>query len=112
MFKVSGLAVWPTDVEGVLLQHPAVLESGVVGGGDPNGLIKPVAFVVLKEACRASREMEHELQEFVKKTTAPHKYPRAVIFVESLPKTSTGKIKRYQLRELVGQMTPLHAQQR
>ena len=111
MFKVSGQAVWPADVEGVLLRHPAVLESGVVGGVDPNGLVKPVAFVVLKEAWQPTRELERELQEFVKTNAAPHKYPRAVIFVDSLPKTSTGKIQRYQLRELVGQMTPLHAGQ-
>ncbi len=98
MFKVSGQAVWPTDVEGVLLQHPAVLESGVVGGADPEGLVKPVAFVVLKEGHAGSPELTRELQDFVKSHTAPHKYPRAVVYVDSLPKTATGKIQRFKLR--------------
>jgi benzoate-CoA ligase len=111
MFKVSGQAVWPTDVEGLLFQHPAVLESGVVGGVDPSGLIKPVAFVVLKEGFQGTPELAREIQDYVKSITNPHKYPRAVVFVDSLPKTSTGKIKRYQLRELVGRITPLHAKQ-
>jgi benzoate-CoA ligase len=109
MFKVSGQAVWPTEVEGILMQHPAVLESGVVGAMDQDGLVKPVAFVVLKDAQAASPDLVRELQEFVKKTTSPHKYPRAVVFVESLPKTSTGKIQRYRLREAAGELTPLHA---
>jgi len=99
MLKVSGQAVWPADVEGVLQGHPAVLESGVTGAEDREGLLKPVAYVVLKDGHAASPQLARELQEFVKQNTAPHKYPRAVIFVESLPKTATGKIKRYQLRE-------------
>ncbi|MFV1965937.1 MAG: hypothetical protein ACC628_10970 [Pirellulaceae bacterium] len=102
MFKVSGQAVWPTDVEGILLQHPAVLESGVVGAMDPNGLVKPIAFVILKDEVEPSPELCKELQDFVKKTSVPHKYPRAVLFVDSLPKTSTGKIKRYMLRGQLG----------
>jgi benzoate-CoA ligase len=108
MFKVSGQAVWPADVEGVLMQHPAVLESGVVGGADPNGLVKPIAFVVLKDGHQASPELSQELQQFVKNAGSPHKYPRAVVFMAGLPKTATGKIKRFKLRELVGQLTPLH----
>jgi acyl-coenzyme A synthetase/AMP-(fatty) acid ligase len=54
--------------------------------------------------------LARELQDFVKTHAAPHKYPRAVVFVESLPKTTTGKIKRYRLRELAGELTPLHTQ--
>ena len=100
MFKVSGQAVWPADVEGVLMRHEAVLESGVVGTRGPDGLIKPVAFVVLKDDREPSPTLERELQDFVKSTTSPHKYPRAIVFVASLPKTATGKIKRYQLREM------------
>lgn len=111
MFKVSGQAVWPTDVEGVLLQHPSVMESGVVGGADPEGLVKPVAFVVLKEGVDGTPDLTRELQDFVKSHTAPHKYPRAVVYVPSLPKTATGKIQRFKLRELVGRLTPLHPQQ-
>lgn len=107
MFKVSGQAVWPADVESVLVRHASVLECGVVGTRGPDGLIKPVAFVVLKDGQQPSPALERELQDFVKTKTAPHKYPRAIIFVPSLPKTSTGKIKRYQLRELARQQNVL-----
>ncbi len=108
MMKVSGQAVWPTEVEAVLQQHPAVLESGVAGTADPDGLIKPVAYVVLKDSREGTPELARELQTFVKQTTAPHKYPRAVIFVDSLPKTATGKIQRFKLRERAAEETPLH----
>ena len=108
MIKVSGQAVWPTDVEALLQEHPAVLESGVAGTADPDGLIKPVAYVVLKDSQQASPELARELQNFIKRTTAPHKYPRAVIFVDSLPKTATGKIQRFKLRERAAEETPLH----
>ena len=110
MIKVSGQAVWPSDVEGLLQEHPAVLESGVVGTADPDGLIKPVAYVVLKDSHKPSPDLARELQDFIKKNTAPHKYPRAVIFVDSLPKTATGKIKRYKLREIAAEETPLHGE--
>ncbi len=110
MMKVSGQAVWPADVEGVLQGHPAVLESGVIGTADKDGLIKPVAYVVLKDSRDGSPELARELQDFVKKNASPHKYPRAVLFVETLPKTATGKIKRYKLRELAAEQTPLHRQ--
>ena len=99
MMKVSGQAVWPADVEGILQGHSAVLESGVTGAEDGEGLLKPVAYVVLKDGHSPSPELARELQEFVKRNAAPHKYPRAVIFLESLPKTATGKIKRFELRE-------------
>ena len=99
MFKVSGLAVWPADVESVLISHPAVLESGVVGVKDKEGLVKPRAYVVLKDADAGSDELVLELQKYVKTNAAPHKYPRSVVFVENLPKTATGKIQRYKLRE-------------
>ena len=98
MLKVSGQAVWPTEVEGLLQEHPAVLESCVTGAADAEGLLKPVAYVVLKDGHLPSRELACEIQEFVKADTSPHKYPRAVIFVEPLPKTVTGKIKRYEIR--------------
>ena len=108
MIKVSGQAVWPTDVEGILQRHPLVLESGVVGTADKDGLIKPIAYVVLKDGNQHTPDLERELQDFVKSTTSPHKYPRAVMFVDSLPKTATGKIKRFKLRELAAAETPLH----
>jgi len=100
MMKVSGLAVWPADVESILLGHPAVLESGVVGVADDEGLIKPRAYIVLKDSHEGSPELVRELQTFVKKNTEPHKYPRSIVFVDDLPKTATGKIQRYKLREM------------
>ena len=110
MIKVSGQAVWPTDVEGILQGHPAVLESGVVGTADPDGLIKPVAYVVLKDGRLSSPELAQELKKFVKTHATPHKYPRAVVFVDGLPKTATGKIKRFELRARAAKETPLHPQ--
>ena len=103
MLKVAGQAVWPADVEAVLQGHPAVLESGVTGAANDEGLLKPVAFVVLKDGREPSAELARELQEFVKKNTAPHKYPRAVVFVDHLPKTASGKIKRFETRHRAAQ---------
>ena len=100
MIKVSGLAVWPAEVESMLCSHPAVLESGVVGVPDQEGLIKPRAYVVLKNPSLASDGLVKELQLYVKNNMQPHKYPRSVLFVEELPKTATGKIQRYKLREM------------
>ncbi len=106
MMKVGGQAVWPTDVEGVLQGHPAVLESGVVGVGDQNGLIKPRAYVVLKDGYKPSEELARELQDFVKNNAAKHKYPRTVIFADTLPKTATGKVQRYKLRQMAADNPP------
>ena len=75
LMKVSGMAVWPTDVEAILQAHPAVLESGVAAATDEEGLVKPYAYVVLKDGHQPSPELAKELQEFVKKNTAPYKYP-------------------------------------
>ena len=112
MLKVIGQAVWPAEVEAVLQGHPAVLESGVTGAATDDGLLKPVAFVVLKDGKKPSPELAGELQDFVRKNTAPHKYPRAVVFVESLPKTATGKIKRFELRHRAAQDGLLRGQPR
>ena len=98
MLKVSGQWVSPAEVEGILFQHPAVLEAAVVGWEDANHLIKPRAFVVLKAGRTASEDLAQELSTFVKDRTLPHKYPRWVEFVSELPKTATGKIQRYKLR--------------
>lgn len=100
MIKVSGLAVWPADVESILLEHPAVLESGVAGVADKEGLLKPWAWVVLKDGHNPADELVKELQAFVKSKTEPHKYPRVIKFVDDLPKTATGKIQRFKLREI------------
>jgi benzoate-CoA ligase family protein len=98
MLKVSGQWVSPTEVEGLLFAHPAVLEAAVVGWEDTQRLIKPKAFVVLKEGHVPSPALGEELSAFVKARTLPHKYPRWVEFVSELPKTTTGKIQRYKLR--------------
>jgi len=103
MMKVSGMAVWPTDVEAVLQEHPAVLESGIAAAADAEGLIKPYAYIVLKDGHDPSDALAKELQGFVKSKMAKYKYPRWVEFVQALPKTATGKIKRFKLREMAAQ---------
>jgi benzoate-CoA ligase len=96
MLKVSGIYVSPFEVEATLMQHPAVLEAAVIGTQDAEGLTKTKAFVVLKDGHFASGE---ELKAFVKERLAPYKYPRFVEFIDELPKTATGKIQRFRLRE-------------
>lgn len=96
MLKVSGIYVSPFEVEATLVQHPAVLEAAVIGKQDSDGLTKTKAFVVLKAGQSAS---EDELKAFVKDRLAPYKYPRYFEFVSELPKTATGKIQRFKLRE-------------
>ncbi len=97
MLKVSGIYVSPFEVEATLVQHPAVLEAAVIGKEDEEGLIKTKAFVVLKAGQQVS---DAELKAFVKEKLAPYKYPRFIEFVADLPKTATGKIQRFRLREL------------
>ncbi|HXF80338.1 MAG TPA: benzoate-CoA ligase family protein, partial [Usitatibacter sp.] len=99
MLKVSGIWVSPFEVESAVASYPAVLEAAVVGTPDENGLTRPKAFVVLKPGVAPSPGLEGELKAFVKGELAPHKYPRAIEFVEELPKTATGKIQRFRLRE-------------
>ena len=82
-----------------------MLESGVVAGTDEEDLVKPYAFVVLKDGHEPSPELGKELQEFVRKGPAPYKYPRWVEFVDALPKTAAGKIKRYQLHAMAAVKT-------
>ncbi|HMS79845.1 MAG TPA: benzoate-CoA ligase family protein, partial [Burkholderiaceae bacterium] len=84
-------------VEATLIQHPAVLEAAVVGVPDAEGLTKTKAYVVLKPGEAAT---EADLKAFVKDRLAPYKYPRLIEFVADLPKTATGKIQRFRLREL------------
>jgi 4-hydroxybenzoate-CoA ligase/benzoate-CoA ligase len=98
MLKVSGQWVSPAEVEAALIAHPSVLEVAVVGKPDENNLVKPKAFVVLKQGSSRSATLSEELQQFVKNRLAPHKYPRWVEFLDSLPKTATGKIQRFRLR--------------
>jgi benzoate-CoA ligase family protein len=99
MLKVSGQWVSPAEVEAALMEHAAVLECGVVGAKDKDGLTKPRAFVLLKDKTKANDALGDELKQFVKSRIAPYKYPRWIEFVDELPKTATGKIQRYKLRE-------------
>ena len=96
MLKVSGIYVSPFEVEATLVQHPAVLEAAVIGVADAEGLTKTKAFVVLKAGAQAT---DAELKAFVKDKLAPYKYPRQIVFVTDLPKTATGKIQRFKLRD-------------
>jgi len=99
MLKVSGLYVSPFEVEGALVQHPAVLEAAVIGKADADGLTKTKAFVVLKPGQTADAALGETLKAFVKDKLAPYKYPRYIEFIAELPKTATGKIQRFRLRE-------------
>jgi benzoate-CoA ligase len=97
MLKVSGIYVSPFEVEATLMQHEAVLECAVIGKEDAEGLVKTKAFVVLKPGKQVD---DAGLKAFVKERLAPYKYPRFIQFVDELPKTATGKIQRFKLREL------------
>ena len=99
MLKVSGQYVSPFEVESTLMQHAAVLEAAVIGVNDENGLTRARGFVVLKDATQAGEALATELQAFVKSRLAPHKYPRQIDFLAELPKTATGKIQRFRLRD-------------
>jgi len=97
MFKVSGIWVSPFEVEQALIEFSGVLEAAVVSKADEKGLIKPAAFVVMKEGVEAP-SMD-ALKDFVKEKIGMWKYPRWVTFVDELPKTATGKIQRFKLRD-------------
>ncbi len=99
MLKVSGVFVAPAEIENCLLQHEAVLECAVVGH-EAAGLVKPKAFVVVREGFAAGDQLAEEIKQFVKSHIAVYKYPRWVEFVDSLPKNDRGKIDRKQLKEL------------
>ena len=103
MLKVSGQYVSPFEVEATLMRHPAVLEAALIGIVDGDGLTRPKACVVLRDPLQASERLSDELRQFVKQRLAPHKYPRFVEFLPELPKTATGKIQRFRLREREGQ---------
>ena len=98
MLKVGGIWVSPIEVENVLVAHPAVLECGVAGRQDHDGLVKPAAYVVVRPGIDGSAELAHDLQDFVRAHLAEYKRPRWIEFLEALPKTATGKIQRYHLR--------------
>ncbi len=99
MLKVGGIWVSPIEIEGRLIAHESVLEAAVIGRPDSEGLIKPEAFVILRDAARASEALAEELKAFCKDGLARYKYPRWIRFVDSLPRTATGKIQRFKLRD-------------
>jgi acetyl-CoA synthetase len=99
VIKSSGYRIGPFEVESALQEHPSVQESAVVGSPDPiRGMIIK-AFIVLKTGYEPSDQLIREIQKHVKRVTAPYKYPRIIEFVDELPKTLSGKIKRGELRE-------------
>lgn len=99
MFKVSGIWLSPFEVEGALVSHPRVLEAAVVAAQDADGLEKPKAFIVLKDG-DPDEALVAELKEHVKNKVGKWKYPRWIEVVPELPKTATGKIQRFKLREV------------
>jgi benzoate-CoA ligase len=101
MLKVSGQWVSPVEIEAALVEHPAVREVAVIGREDAERLVKPMAFVVLEPNANQDEKAVRELQDFVAGKLTPFKKPRWVEFVNELPKTATGKIQRFKLRERV-----------
>ena len=98
MIKCSGYRIGPFEVESALMTHPAVLECAVTAAPDPVRGQVVKATIVLTKSYQPSDALVKEIQNHVKKTTAPYKYPRIVEFVAELPKTTSGKIKRAQIR--------------
>ena len=99
MLKISGQWASPLEIEGILLEHQVVRDCGVIGVPDESGLIKVKAFVILNEGYSASAEMERNLIDFVRSKTAHFKAPRWIQFVKELPRTTTGKLQRFKLRQ-------------
>ena len=99
MIVSSGYNIGAPEVEEALLAHPAVAECAVIGVPDEQRGQIVKAFVVLRETVAESAELAKALQDFVKRTIAPYKYPRAVEFRKSLPRTETGKLQRFRLRD-------------
>src|SRR5512138_385132 len=100
MLKVGGIWCSPVEIESRLVCHPSVLEVAVVGSPDASGLVKPEAYVVLKEGIAGTEALASELMQHCKSHLAPYKFPRLIHFVLELPKTATGKIQRFRLRQL------------
>jgi benzoate-CoA ligase len=99
MMKVNGMFVSPAEVEAVLMAHEGVLEAAVVGAADDDGLIKPKAVVVAKSDAVADVALAHSIERHARDRLPPFKCPRWIAFAEELPKTATGKIQRFKLRD-------------
>ena len=109
MLKVGGIWCSPIEIESKLVSHPKVLEVAVVGSPDASGLVKPEAYVVLREGATGSDALAAELMQHCKSQLAPYKFPRLIHFVLELPKTATGKIQRFRLRQLAAPPAPAQA---
>ena len=100
-FKVAGQWVVPADVEAALMKHPAVLEAGVVGAEEASGLIKPFVFVVPRDSAVEPAALRSELMRLAEETLPSHERPRDIRIVSELPRTATGKLQRFKLKERV-----------
>ncbi len=103
-FKVAGQWVAPADIETVLLRHPGVLDGGVVGAPAAGGLIKPFVFVVPRDPAGSPEALEGDLRRYLDGALAPHQRPRAIRVMRELPRTATGKLQRFRLRELAAEL--------
>ncbi|MBO7525820.1 MAG: AMP-binding protein, partial [Clostridia bacterium] len=101
MIKCSGYRIGPFEIESVLNTHPAVKESAIVGAPDQIRGQIVCAVIALRPGYEPSEKLTKELQSYVKKNTAPYKYPRKIVYVKELPKTTTGKIVRNEAKKLV-----------
>jgi len=108
LFKVHGLWLSPAEVESALIAHPAVLEAAVIARDDEAGLAKPAAYVVLKKEFTPKDQLARELQDFVANRIGGYKRPRWIEFLHELPKTATGKLQRFKLREHQSQQTKIN----
>ncbi|MCP4298409.1 MAG: benzoate-CoA ligase family protein [Proteobacteria bacterium] len=99
MLKIGGIWCSPFEIESTLTEHPQVLQTAVVGHPDREGLIKPKAFIVLKDRTLSEEEMQQQLLQLCKDKLAHYKYPRWFVFQDEVPKTATGKIQRFKLRK-------------
>lgn len=100
MMKVGGIWVSPIEIESVLISHEDILEVAVVGLETEDGLMKPKAYIVLKEGVEANEEKAQELKDYCRSNLAKHKFPREIEFMDELPKTTSGKIQRFKLRQV------------
>ncbi|WP_284036967.1 benzoate-CoA ligase family protein [Neobacillus sp. 114] len=100
MLKVGGIWVSPIEIESTLIRHEQVVEVAVVEAKNNNNLVHPKAFIVLKEGVEPTDALKEELKLFVKQTLAAYKYPREIEFISELPKTTTGKVQRFRLKQV------------
>jgi benzoate-CoA ligase len=100
MMKVKGMWVSPIEIESALLEHPMVQEAAAIGCEDGNKLVKPAAYIVLKNGMNSSSQLIEQIREHLRVKLAPYKCPQTFEIVKELPKTATGKIQRYKLRQI------------